>query len=217
MNLRKFGGVRPWLILSVVCAVLFVLLAVAVSQYKVLSWDTGIMWWVHSWANPVFDEFFVTLTHIGDSIVVVAASVLLGAYLFYKRRRRDACTVLGLVGSAIFVNIIFKEFFDRARPELWQHLVQETGFSFPSGHVMLSTSLLAAIVIVLWDKPYRWVAFCVAVVLAVIVGLSRMYIGVHYPSDVLAGWCVVLVMVGGVMAARAKWYDRHIWPLKKLF
>lgn len=196
--------VKKFAALSVACLGLFALLALGVGQYKVFAWDTGIMTWLRGQANPLLDEFFITLTHIGDSIIVIAAAILIAVFLYYKKRPYRAFTVLSLVSGAALANIGFKALFNRPRPELWQHLLPETGFSFPSGHVMLSASLLAAIVIVLWDKPYKWTVLTVAIILAIIVGISRVYIGVHYPSDVLAGWSIVLALAFGLLAVKEK-------------
>ena len=93
---------------------------------------------------------------------------------------------------------IAKIFFGRVRPALWTSILPETTFSFPSGHSMISASLAFALVVLLWRTRWRYPALICAVPAVFLVGLSRLYLGVHYPSDVLGGWCAGLIWSSGV-------------------
>jgi membrane-associated phospholipid phosphatase len=73
---------------------------------------------------------------------------------------------------------------------LWQQIVIEKGYSFPSGHAMISCALAITIMILCWPTRWRRLAIIGGTIYFILVGISRLYLGVHYPSDVLGGWCV---------------------------
>ncbi|USX45815.1 phosphatase PAP2 family protein [Dietzia kunjamensis] len=104
--------------------------------------------------------------------------------------------MLAAVYGSSRLNVAFKPAFERSRPDFWEHLSTENTFSFPSGHAMGSMSLAAPLVVLTWGSRYRWAALAVAVVYVLAVGASRVYLGVHFPSDVLAGWCLTVLWVG---------------------
>ncbi|MDF2461379.1 MAG: acid phosphatase, partial [Candidatus Saccharibacteria bacterium] len=105
-------------------------------------------------------------------------------------------TVVLSVAGAALLNLLLKASFQRDRPDLWESIVTETSYSFPSGHAMASSALAFSVMLVLWETKWRWLAVAVGTIYFVLVGVSRMYLGVHFPSDVVAGWCVSLAWVG---------------------
>lgn len=109
------------------------------------------------------------------------------------RRPATALFVFVAVAGGQVLSSLLKFEVDRPRPDLVSHLVNETSFSFPSGHAMLSAityltlgSLAARF---LPDRATKVFLLALAVLVTVLVGTSRVYLGVHWPSDVLAGWC----------------------------
>ncbi|SMQ95553.1 phosphatidylglycerophosphatase B [Xanthomonas fragariae] len=91
-----------------------------------------------------------------------------------------------------------KQFFQRERPSLWESIAPESTFSFPSGHAMGSMTLAAVVVALAWNTRWRWPVTIVASLFALLVGVSRIYMGVHYPTDILGGWSAALVWVVGL-------------------
>ena len=91
-----------------------------------------------------------------------------------------------------------KQLFARQRPSLWESIAPESSFSFPSGHAMGSMTLAMVLVLLCWHTRHRgWVSAAMAgFVLAV--GLSRVYLGVHYPSDIMAGWAAACAWTAAV-------------------
>jgi undecaprenyl-diphosphatase len=102
------------------------------------------------------------------------------------------------VGGGWLLNRSAKALFGRERPKLWESVAPETSLSFPSGHAMASMALIAALVVLLWPTRWRYPTIGLGGIFVLLVGLSRVYLGVHYPSDVLAGWIASFAWVMGV-------------------
>ena len=115
-------------------------------------------------------------------------------------RREMLQAAAGVLGGSALLNIAAKAFFARPRPGLWTSIAPATGYSFPSGHAMGSMTLAAVLALLAWPTRWRW-AVCGAMAFFVaMVGLSRVYLGVHYPSDILAGWAAALAWTVGAYA-----------------
>ena len=133
------------------------------------------------------------ITALGSTsvlVLVVAAAVV---HLFLVRRRATALFVLAAVAGGQVLSSLAKLGVDRPRPELVSHLATETSLSFPSGHAMLSAvtylTLGTLAARFLSGRATRIYVLSLAVLVTLLVGVSRVYLGVHWPSDVLAGWC----------------------------
>ncbi len=101
-------------------------------------------------------------------------------------------------GGALALDGLAKAAFHSARPHLWASPAPETGYGFPSGHAMGSLGLLAALVVLAWPMRRRWPALLGGGVAVAAIGISRLYLGVHYPSDVLGAWTAALAWVVGL-------------------
>lgn len=183
------------LFVFVISAIVFLVIAKAVVTNHPLSFDNPTLLWFHAHANSFFDSFFLVTTNVGSVMSMLAVAAILSLFLLYKKQYRNIILLLGSVGGASVLNIILKQLFHRTRPDLWHGAVVETDFSFPSGHAMLSSALVLALIIILWRTRYKLSALILGVLAIVLVGLSRLYFGVHYPSDIIAGWCVSLIWV----------------------
>lgn len=171
---------------------------------EVFPFDKPVLQMVHAMTGAGFDRAFVLISAIGYGYGVVPFDVLLVLALAFKRRFREGLFAgIAVVGSAL-LNVAVKHSFARARPNLWQSIAPETSFSFPSGHAMGSMTLACVAVLLCWyaRSPWgwrwRWPVTIVATLFVLLVGLSRIYLGVHYPSDILAGWAAALVWTIGV-------------------
>ncbi|MEI9422543.1 phosphatase PAP2 family protein [Mesorhizobium sp. Cs1299R1N1] len=133
------------------------------------------------------------ITSLGSTSVLVLITTATIIYLLLIRRPATALLIFVAVAGGQLLSSLLKVGVDRPRPELVSHLVNETSLSFPSGHAMLSAvtyltlgSLAARF---LPGRTTQVYVLFLAVLTAVLVGVSRVYLGVHWPSDVLAGWC----------------------------
>lgn len=201
--LARFAARRWRSLLVLFAGVLLPLLAFGalandVMKHEGLLWDAPILHWVHDHSTPARDRFMLFMSAIGYAWGVVPAVPVMFIILMLYKRRGDALFFALAVGGAGLLNRGAKLFFRRTRPALWTSIAPETSFSFPSGHAMGSMALAATVAALLWPTRWRWPAVIIGGVFTFLVGLSRVYLGVHYPSDVLAGWAASVAWVVGV-------------------
>lgn len=135
--------------------------------------------------------FFTMVTVVGNTSTQAVIAIITVIFLAYRKHKQDAIFLAGNSLLAAFCIITIKNIFQRPRPSIL-HLVQADGYSFPSGHSMGTMLIIGSIIVILCGRVNQKGWRClIAVALAALifcVGLSRIYVGVHYPSDVLAGF-----------------------------
>jgi membrane-associated phospholipid phosphatase len=196
----KIHRMRLLALFACVLAPLFIFgeLAEEVREKDPMAFDEAIMLLMRDQATPVLDRVMLTASTLGSGEWVGAVDVIACAVLLGRRRWIDALFWSLATGGAALLNMLAKHIFARTRPDLWLSLAPETSFSFPSGHSMQSMALAAAMIVMLWPTAARWPALLLGAIFTLLVGLSRIYLGVHYPSDVLAGWSASLAWVVGL-------------------
>ncbi|WP_151087685.1 phosphatase PAP2 family protein [Hymenobacter baengnokdamensis] len=205
------GVLLPWLV--------FIRLAREVWEGEGLPGDHFILEFLHAHSGHTQDKLALLLAQLGGPIgaSVLAGSLMLGMGLAHQRRA-FAFFSLAVIGSE-GLNIAAKYLVARARPDLWVSLTPLTSYSFPSGHSMAAAALSAALGFMLWRTRVRWLAVGLGCLWALVMGWSRLYLGVHYPSDVLAGWVGSVGWVGGLHLLFARQYRelRAAWGEARLY
>ena len=155
---------------------------------------------VGSWG---IEEAVRDLTALGGTTLIVIFTASAGLFLLAQQRRHQAMVLVGAVLLASLSKETAKALFDRARPDVVSQEVVVHSASFPSGHTTMATALYLTLAVLAasygLSSRGRTLVYGVAVLLASLVGFSRVYLGVHWPSDVLAGWCL------GAFWAAAGW------------
>ena len=153
--------------------------------------DNILIWLVRYFASPTLDSIMIFISNLGygyiHGFIVVAAFTIL---VVYRRWVEFAGLAICFSGGAV-LNYILKNLFERARPDVFR-IVAASGYSFPSGHAMVSIYFygMLAFLIARNIKSWQWRYVVVAITMLFILtmGISRVYLGVHYPSDVIAGY-----------------------------
>lgn len=175
-------------------------LAEDVHEQEAFFFDRPLLDFAHSVASPALDRLALWLGEIGYSYGVLPFDIALVLSLALHRRKREGLFAGIALGGSALLNMGAKHFFGRTRPDFWLSLAPETSYSFPSGHAMAAMTLAAVLVALAWHTRWRWATACIALAFALLVGASRVYLGVHFPSDILAGWAAAVAWTTGVYA-----------------
>lgn len=141
--------------------------------------------------SPALNRILIDISSLGSTPVVTIQAVIAGVFIILILHSRLLTVRLGVAtgGCALWIEIL-KQVFRRARPETIEHLVNVRGFSFPSGHAAASAALYITLALILsphLEKRARIAVRVIATILIALIALSRVYLGVHYASDVAGG------------------------------
>ena len=216
----------PWALLLVLLVLLaaFGSLGEEVWVHGGFLWEKAMLLGLHTHASPALDGLMSSVTFVGGPKIMLPLA-LLGLAIVWKSEPRPwmlsttpgvspralrraslpsplVWRVALIVGGAAAINVLTKLIFHRVRPHLWPSTSSEADYSFPSGHAMISLAVMVSLLLLAWPTRWRWPALLAGSLFVLMVGLSRLYLGVHYPTDVLAGWaaggawcCAVLLGV----------------------
>lgn len=138
------------------------------------------------------DRIFSLITFWGSALVISVGTALIGLWLLKRKHRDQAIFLSAAVGGATLLNVILKQIFARPRPVYPHAFLTETGFSFPSGHAMISIAFYGAIAYLSYayvkSLRAKLLVSLGALLISGFIGFSRLYLGLHYITDVLAGW-----------------------------
>ncbi len=180
-----------WLALSA-GAVVFVAIAAELRAPWVAHLDAGAWDFALHHRGPGLTRVMRVITFLGNGWTLGVLAALVAGVLFFERQRKRALFVVAASVGAGLLNVVLKAVFARPRPELALRLSAAGGYSFPSGHSMAAAAIITTVVLVVITRHprARWVAAALGALLIFAIGASRVYLGVHYASDVLAGWAL---------------------------
>lgn len=199
-----------------VCALAcFAFLAFAVQQDLLRHLDQAILRSLRDggdFASPIGPQglasYMRDVTALGSFAVLSFAVLAVAVFLMLRGVRGTAATVLGFAIGGTLLGEAAKHLFARGRPDAVPHLVDVVTLSFPSAHAMQSTVVWSTFAILMAeaqdDRRVRIYLLCLAALIAFAVGFSRLYLGVHWPTDVVAGWALGVAWVSGCWLLRQR-------------
>lgn len=178
---------------------LFVELTEEVQGENIEHFDQSVTDYVTSFRTPGLNSAFQFITDLGDFHAYLIMTIAVGIFFFFKlKNKKFILQLIGVVILSFLVNLALKEFFDRARPTL-EHMVVVKTLSYPSGHAMSAMSYYGFLIYLSFHiKMNKWLRTFLTLLFSVLIfliGLSRVYLGVHFPSDVVGGFIGGLIWV----------------------
>lgn len=180
---------RKNILLAICAIILFFILAFFIKADQLYGFES----WVYAEATEHMSDFLtailVFITNIGGPIGIMCVCAVI--YAIPKLRNRVAIPVSIAVVSSLVLNTILKGIFARERPNILR-LVSENYYSFPSGHAMVNMALYSILIIYAYklikNKKIRYTIYTVLIALILVIGFTRIYLGVHYAGDIIGGW-----------------------------
>jgi membrane-associated phospholipid phosphatase len=210
MKRRSLNPIWWWVVFPVIA---LIGLGLLIGAYPALpAWDAAFLLRLHRYASPNLNYGIAVFTDLGTVWGVLPATLALVALTFWQRRWRESSYLLLTMLGTVILNPLAKLLWHRVRPALWEGVPPQADFSFPSGHATYSLAFVLAMILLTWDSPKRFWIVVVGALFVVLIGLSRVYLGVHYPSDILGGWLLATAWTVGLYGVMF-----HRWPPSPLW
>jgi undecaprenyl-diphosphatase len=198
-------SIHRYFVIAAIAALIFAWLAVIVLQDTVPPFDTAVRDAIHAEDSPGLTFLMRSITLLGSGWFLWPAGTVIVYALVRSDRRREAALFAISVLGANLLDQGLKFTFHRTRPEAYFGEVQPSTYSFPSGHAFVSFCFYLTIAEVLtspeWPRRVRVLVWACAIVITGLIGFSRVYLGVHYPTDVLAGYAGAISWLSLVRAS----------------
>jgi membrane-associated phospholipid phosphatase len=216
--LRGWTWAKPWLRsiawqwVGVVIAftgalLLFAKIGEDVFDHESGTFDGVIREWILTHRTPFGTSLFLAVTLAGGTTLVTALAAIAAFWLWFARGRHLAAVMIAAAAVATASFVAIKEIFARVGPFGAAFVPHTTSYSFPSGHATVSAAVLSTLAYVLWRERLMAgrLALATSCVLFVAIGVSRVYLDVHWATDVLGGWCLGLGVAAGCAALYERW------------
>lgn len=189
---NKTKKIIKW-ILFAITAILAIVVTINVKNGRILELDLNIYkFFSENIINDKLTPIVKVITHIGGAKIVFVLTVL--AIILIKGLKNKLFLLTGVVGTA-GLNVVLKHIIQRERPNI-NRLIPEKGYSFPSGHSMMSMAFYGMLIFLIFkyvkNTALKWTLIVILTILLSTIGITRIYLGVHYPSDVIGGFLVSL-------------------------
>ncbi len=208
-NMNVKFQVTSLFVVSLFSLLFFSLVAAMIRADKLLDFDRAVIEAVQSQEAPFITSIMKFFTEIGSTKIVVILCLLI-IFFLYKvlHHRMELLLFIGVVIGSPILNKVLKEIFRRARPDL-HRLIEIGGYSFPSGHAMNAFTVYGIITFLLWRHIFirsgRTLLLLGSSFFIIMIGVSRIYLGVHYPSDIIGGY-----FASGFWLATSIWFFQWV-------
>lgn len=191
--------------LFVLCLWGLFIVADMVFEDKNFSFDEKAFSLIKPWISTTHTSIMQIITFIGSQNFLLPANIILiGFYLFFKKNKTTAFNIAAISITSVVVMFLMKFFLQRERP-LVPLIAKVHGYSFPSGHTFTSVTFYGIIAYIIYknvrNKLLKWILISLCIILILLVGFSRVYLRLHYASDVIAAFCLGLIWL-----VLAKWF-----------
>lgn len=223
--LERLPGARARTLLTIITSYYAIALAIGAAFAYLFGWladevtenefgvdNRAILLQIHALRSPLLDRVAFDLTFFGSTYGIIFISLVVIGTLVLLRQYVDIGMYVAVILGATVMVLIFKIFFHQLRPQVFPPLVKETSYSFPSGHSLTSFAVRGFVawwIVSLGPRQiWRWFLGLLCAIVAAMVALSRLYLGVHWPTDVLAGLFLGFGWVA-VCALGHRWLTRR--------
>lgn len=202
-KLKAMWPLAAGLLLALLLALLFGWFASEVLEGETEAFDSAVRNYVHALSSPALTSAMKAISFTGKVVFLAGIGLAVAVILAWLRFWRDLGLFIVTMSGEIILEMALKASYMRARPEPFFDLPAPASYSFPSGHALGSLCFYGiAAFMILRHSDSRWIRIAVsaaAAVLILAIGFSRVYLGVHYPSDVLGGYFVGVIWLSAVM------------------
>lgn len=191
-------------------ALAFVILGYVVKFYPayLTGFDTAIQTTICDDLPAIASQFWTSITVLGNVIPLFSLVFILAVFFYWKSWKAEACLLVGSLFLMMGASTALKFLYQRPRPTI-EWVISTIGYSFPSWHTAATMLVAAVLAIVLYQrcqrKFWRYFGQVLVIALAILVAISRIYIGVHFPTDIIGGWLLALTLLLGLYPT----YDRY--------
>ena len=180
---------KKWLILSA-CIFIFTIILEDVCDNEIIKFDTRVYELISKLKNNNITTILKLITNLGGVYILITDTIILG--ILIKNIKVKLAIIINIIIITIF-NQLLKYIVQRPRP-IENRLIRESGYSFPSGHSMISMAFYGYLIYLIYkyvkNKYIKWISIVLLSILICSIGVSRIYLGVHYTSDVLGGFFI---------------------------
>jgi undecaprenyl-diphosphatase len=195
-------------ILALAWMLLFLWLGDQVHDARTQQFDVQVRSVVHGWSSPPLTWLMLSITQLGSTLVVTTFALVAVVVFLALRWKLAAILLFADLSVAILLNSFLKYLFHRPRPEPFFGIPPPHTYSFPSGHSLFAICFYGMLAALLGERvrsgKARVTIWMSAVLVVMMVGFSRLYLGVHYPTDVVAGWAIGLAWVNALLILLSK-------------
>lgn len=211
VDLLLLAEILAGLIISVIFLLIFLKIGTEIAEDELINFDSYITNFIYSFRSEAMTSIMKSISFLASPTFLICVALVMTAYVFTKRKK-DAVIYVSIIITGILLNLILKSFFQRPRPE-YLPLIHENSFSFPSGHAMNGLVFYLVLTYFVFretgNKKLSYFILFVSMNLILLIGISRIYLGVHYPTDVIAGYVAgFLWFVSAILFEKAIIYKR---------